>query len=73
MHSTRFSLSLLLALCLGFALPMWGQSTNTGTVAGTITDQSSAVVEGATVTLTDASTKIARSATTNAAGRCAHA
>src|ERR1700722_11550191 len=69
MHSTRFSLSLLLALCLGFALPMWGQSTNTGTVAGTITDQSSAVVEGATVTLTDASTKIARSATTNAAGR----
>src|ERR1700733_3323499 len=63
MHTTRFSLSLLLALCLGLALPMWSQSTNTGTVAGAITDQSSAVVAGAAVTLIDASTNIARSTT----------
>jgi hypothetical protein len=48
---------------------MWSQSTNTGTVVGAITDQSNAVVAGATVTLTDASTNIPRSTTTNAAGR----
>ena len=69
MHTTRFSLSVALALCLVIAVPMWGQSTNTGTVVGTITDQSGAVVAGATVTLTDTSTNVPRSTTTNAAGR----
>ncbi|HUC28314.1 MAG TPA: carboxypeptidase regulatory-like domain-containing protein, partial [Candidatus Acidoferrum sp.] len=57
----------LLALCT--SLTVWAQSTNTGTLAGTVTDQSNAVVNGATVTLTDAATKNARTATTNDAGR----
>jgi hypothetical protein len=48
---------------------MWSQSTNTGTVVGTVTDQSGAVVAGATVTLTDSATAIARADTTNEAGR----
>src|SRR5579864_7217098 len=57
----------LLALCT--SLTVWAQSTNTGTLAGTVTDQSNAVVNGATVTLTDTATKNARTATTNDAGR----
>ena len=51
------------------AVPSWTQSTNTGTVSGTVTDQSNAVVNGATVTLTDTATKTSRSANTNEAGR----
>jgi len=45
------------------------QSTDAGTIAGTVTDSSGAVVNGATVTLTDTSTKATRSVTTNDAGR----
>jgi hypothetical protein len=57
---------IVLALCTA---PMWAQSTSTGTIAGTVTDPSGAVVNGATVTLTDTGTKSARQATTNDAGR----
>ena len=64
------SLLLCLAvLCLSNALPAWAQSTSTGTVAGSVTDPSGAVVPGATVTLTDTATNIARATTTNGAGR----
>jgi Carboxypeptidase regulatory-like domain len=48
---------------------VWAQSTASGTIAGTITDSSGAVVNGATVLLTDTSTKAAHSVTTNEAGR----
>ncbi len=57
------------ALVLCCALPMWAQSTNSGTVAGTVSDQSGAVVNGASVTLTDTATKTSRAVTTNDAGR----
>jgi Carboxypeptidase regulatory-like domain len=57
---------IVLALCTA---PMSAQSTSTGTIAGTVTDPSNAVVSGATVTLTDTATKSARQATTNDAGR----
>ena len=53
----------------GSASPAWAQSTNTGTLAGTVTDATNAVVNGATVTLTDNSTKNSRYVTTNEAGR----
>jgi len=56
-------------LWLSSAKPAWAQSTSTGTVAGSVTDPSSAVVTGATVMLTDTSTKSSRSVTTNEAGR----
>jgi hypothetical protein len=57
-----------LVLCIG-TTPLFAQSTNTGTVAGTVTDPSGAVVGGATVTLTDTGTRSARNATSNDQGR----
>jgi Carboxypeptidase regulatory-like domain len=57
-----------LLLCLG-AVPVCAQSTNTGTIVGSVTDQSGAVVAGAAVTLTDPTTKSARTEATNEAGR----
>jgi hypothetical protein len=61
----------VLAVVLLFALPisLWCQSTSTGTVAGQVTDQTNALVVGATVTLSDISTNTERTATTNDAGR----
>ena len=64
--ATLFVCLIVLALCTA---PMSAQSTSTGTIAGTVTDPSGAVVNGATVTLTDTGTKSARQATTNDAGR----
>jgi len=73
MHSRSLQLPLsLLVLVIAISvcsLPAWAQSTSTGTVAGSVTDQSNAIVVGATVTLTDKATNIARTATTNSAGR----
>src|ERR1700722_4855180 len=68
MHTTRFSLFLSFALCLVLAVPMWGQATNTGSVVGTVTDPSGAVVPAATVTLTDISTATPLDTVTNSAG-----
>jgi hypothetical protein len=56
-------------LWVGGAPSIWAQSTNTGTLSGTVTDPTNAVVNSATVTLTDTATKNTRSATTNEAGR----
>jgi len=72
MRVRRQTLPILVTAVLAFfctAIPVWAQSTNTGTIAGTVTDASNAVVNGAAVTLTDAATRTSRSATTNDAGR----
>lgn len=68
-RSVKLALFLVLVICVGSALPMWAQSSSTGTVAGSVTDQSGAVVPGATVTLTDTSTNVARTTVTNKDGR----
>jgi hypothetical protein len=68
-RSLKLALVLLLVVCMGGALPVCAQSTSSGTVAGTITDSSGAVVAGATVSLTDTATNATRTATTNATGR----
>src|SRR5271157_4985430 len=47
----------------------FGQSTNTGTVVGVVEDQTGAVVQGGTITLTDLSTKIERKTTTSHTGQ----
>lgn len=62
-------LSGVLMFDAGGAPPLWAQSTNTGTIAGTVADPSKAVVNGAVVTLTDMTTNTSRSVDTNEAGR----
>jgi hypothetical protein len=64
-----FTVSLFSMMFLVLGVMTWAQSTNTGTIVGTITDASGAVVNDANVTLTDTSTKATRSKTTNQAGR----
>jgi hypothetical protein len=58
----------LLIVAVVVALPALGQSTNAGTIVGTITDPSGAIVQGATVTATDTATGGIRTTTTNDAG-----
>jgi hypothetical protein len=67
--SVKLTLLIILIICAGYMVPAWSQSTNTGTVVGTITDATGAVVSDASVTLSDTSTKSSRSAVTNGAGR----
>src|SRR5438270_6167301 len=55
---------LFLTTCL-----VWSQSTATGTVAGQVTDPSSAVVQGAEVKLTDTATGKSQTTNTNETGR----
>lgn len=65
----KLALALLLVVCLGCVLPAWGQSIDSGTIVGTVSDATGAVVVGATVTLTDNATKTSRTTVTNDAGR----
>ena len=68
-RSVKLVLVLLWVVCMGSAVPAGAQSVTASTVDGQVTDQSGAVVAGATVTLTDISTNIARTSTTNKEGR----
>jgi hypothetical protein len=56
-------------LWLSSAPPACAQLTDTGTIAGTVTDQSGALVPGVNVTLTDTATNTLRTAKTNDSGR----
>ncbi|MFZ1113979.1 MAG: carboxypeptidase-like regulatory domain-containing protein [Candidatus Acidiferrales bacterium] len=47
----------------------WGQSTNSGTITGEVTDTSNAIVPGATVSITLKSTGGVRTTTTDSEGR----
>jgi Carboxypeptidase regulatory-like domain len=76
MLRSRFLSIFALAFCLTAAaglvamtaVPAWGQAVSTGTIVGTVTDNSGAVVAGATVTLTDKSTGDTRTTSTNDVG-----
>jgi hypothetical protein len=67
-RSASFLAVVFLGMCIA-SLAAWGQSTNTGTIVGSVTDASGAVVADANVTITDPSTKNARSTVSNASGR----
>ncbi|HEX6098329.1 MAG TPA: TonB-dependent receptor [Thermoanaerobaculia bacterium] len=58
---------LLLLLCLALATPLLAQSS-TGSISGTITDDSGAALPGVTVTVSNVATGVSRSAITNASG-----
>jgi hypothetical protein len=62
------TLAILLVLCLCSALPVWAQFTAAGTIVGTVTDPSNAVIGAAQITLTDAATGNKRVATSNETG-----
>jgi hypothetical protein len=68
-RSVKWALVLLLVVCVGGSVPAWAQSTSTGTVAGSVTDPTGALVAGAAVTLTDIATNTPHTTTTNASGR----
>jgi hypothetical protein len=62
---------LILCMCvvaLSSPLPIWGQAVSSGTVVGTVTDQSGAVVSAVKVDLTDLATSTTRSVTANETG-----
>ena len=67
---TRFSLVLLLvAFSLFLSFPAFAQTTvATGSIVGTITDPSNAVVEGAKVTITNVDTNEVITLTSNSSG-----
>jgi len=68
---TFFAVVLAVLFCLLTIAPTaaLAQSSNTGTVSGTVVDPSNAIVQGATVTLTNTGTAAAQSTTTNSGGR----
>jgi len=71
MSSKRVALLLAALLCLFVVTPssLFAQAISTGTVAGTVTDPSGGAIVGATVTLTDTATNIARTDVSNENGR----
>jgi len=69
MKKLQFCLVVISLLIAISAIPVWAQSTSTGTISGLVTDPSAAVVAAATVKLTDTSTSISRTVATNDSGR----
>jgi len=63
------AIALLLLLCCFSVTSGFAQATNTGTVVGTVTDQSGAVVPEATINLTDISTNDSRSTISGRTGQ----
>src|ERR1700685_1236229 len=63
-----FLATLLVSLTVMSVLNLFAQSTISGSVIGTVTDPSSAVVKAATVTLENTATKLSLSTTTNSEG-----
>lgn len=63
-----FSIALMSSLVLLSCANLWGQATAVGTLSGTVTDKSQAVINGAEVTITNKATGANKTLTTNAAG-----
>jgi protocatechuate 3,4-dioxygenase beta subunit len=59
---------LLAGLVLPFLLQTTASAQSTGSINGTVTDKSGAVIAGATVVVTDKQTGVSRSVTTDRAG-----
>src|SRR5690349_24841626 len=68
MRSSKAAMVLLLLLCLVLPSPFLIAQTATGQTNGTVTDQSGAIVPGASVTLSNQATGIERRAVSNNSG-----
>jgi carboxypeptidase family protein len=73
-NSLRGVISVCLFACLAALVVFaptaaWGQSSSAGTILGVVTDNTNAVVPGATVTITQTTTGASRTTTTNEVGR----
>src|SRR5213596_1549689 len=67
-HRVTFTCVVSLALLFCMSAAGFGQGTDLGTIRGTVTDSTGAVIPGATVKVTDALTNTARETKTNAQG-----
>src|SRR5258708_35136928 len=67
-YRLAFTCVLCLSLLFWAAGVVFGQGTDLGTIRGTVTDSTGAVIPGATVTVTDALTNTARETRTNSQG-----
>ena len=67
MKQRSFWISLTVFILLALLAPVYGQKI-TGTISGTVTDPSGAVLAGATVTITNTETGLVRTAVTNGSG-----
>jgi hypothetical protein len=62
--------SILFLFCMAvMTLPANAQGSSAGTITGTVTDPTGAVISGATITVTDPTTKTTRTAVSNASGQ----
>ena len=66
--SSRYTWLVVVSLFIVWAQSLMAQTAATGALTGTVTDETSAVVPNATVTVTSADTGQARTVTTDAAG-----
>jgi hypothetical protein len=77
MFRSRFFSTCAVIFCLAAAagmvavsaVPAWGQATNTGTIIGSVFDNTNAFVPGAVVTITQTTTGSVRTTTTEKTGR----
>src|SRR3989442_6937041 len=67
-YRVAFTCVICLALLFCVSSTVFGQGTDLGTIRGTVTDSTGAVIPGATVTVTDALTNTARETKTNSQG-----
>ena len=67
-HSVLVFVALLCLLVVSVA-PAWGQSSNSGTIIGSVFDNTNSFVTGATVTVTQNATGSTRTTTTDKTGR----
>ncbi|MBV8672878.1 MAG: carboxypeptidase regulatory-like domain-containing protein, partial [Acidobacteriaceae bacterium] len=65
---TRFALILALLISSVFGGDLKAQSLISGDIVGTVTDQSGAIVSGASVTVTSKATGAVQTTTTNSSG-----
>jgi len=67
-YRIAFTCVICLALLFCVSAAVFGQGTDLGTIRGTVTDSTGAVIPSATVTVTDALTNSARETKTNSQG-----